>query len=133
MALHLIKLGVGVESVEHLERVWAGRERRTVHTRQSPRRGAELLDGGSLYWVIRSVLVCRQPIIDVRTVEDGPHPRCEVDLGLPVVRVEPQPRRPFQGWRYLSAEDAPRDLGAPGEGEALPTELALRLRALGAW
>eukprot|EP01033_Poteriospumella_lacustris_P021437 gene21437-15913_t len=105
MPLHLIKLCVGVERVEDLEAYWRGEERRVVHTRQTPRRDDELLDGGSRYWVIKGVVQCRQSILAVETIGEGAASRCEILLQLPVVRTLPAPRRPFQGWRYLKAED----------------------------
>lgn len=136
MALHLVKLCVGVDRVEQLTR-W-GREERgrgakpIVHTRQTPKRAEELLDGGSLYWVIKGVILCRQGIVRVNCVEDGAQTRCEIELAPEPVLVAPQPRRAFQGWRYLESDDAPPDLAA-GAGAELPTELARELRALGAW
>jgi hypothetical protein len=73
MPLHLLKLCVGCDSVEDLADWQAGRlaEARaagtpafTFHvTRMRPRREAELLDGGSLYWVIRGLVLVRQPIL----------------------------------------------------------------------
>jgi hypothetical protein len=136
MALHLVKLCVGVDRVEQLT-AW-GREERgrgarpVVHTRQTPKRAEELLDGGSLYWVIKGVILCRQAILRVECLEDGAQTRCEIELGPEPVLVAPQPRRAFQGWRYLEDVDAPEDLaGVAGAG--LPTALARELRAIGAW
>jgi hypothetical protein len=133
MPLHLIKLCVGVERVEDLEAYWRGDVRRVVHTRQTPRRGAELLDGGSLYWVIKGVVQCRQAILAVETIGEGAASRCEIVLRLPVVRTAPAPRRPFQGWRYLQAKDAPPDLAGAEAGDAAPQDLVRQLRELGAW
>ena len=123
MALHIIKLCVGAESVEDL-RSWvaqrsmlaiaAGMEPHSVHTtRMFPKRREEILDGGSLYWVIKGQVQARQPIIDLVAVkgEDGID-RCDIVLGPEVIETSLAARRPFQGWRYLSAEDAPRDLTA---------------------
>jgi hypothetical protein len=131
MTLHLIKLCVGIDQVEELEAYWRGETSRVVHTRQTPKQADELLDGGSLYWVIKGQVLCRQPILSLDTLGEGPTARCEISLGLPLVRTASQPKRPFQGWRYLKPEDAPPDLEAFG-GEA-PPELALKLRELGAW
>ena len=133
MPLHLIKLCVGVERVEDLEAYWRGEARRVVHTRQTPRREAELLDGGSLYWVIKGIVQCRQPILAVETIGDGAASRCEIHVRLPVVRTLAAPRRPFQGWRYLKAEDAPPDLVAGEQGAEVPPDLVRQLRDLGAW
>lgn len=135
MPLHMIKLCVGIDSVEALE-AWR-RERNVtaprMHTRQTPKRAAEIVDGGSLYWVIKGVVLCRQRILAVETLGEGVHARCEVALDPAIVRTAPMPRRAFQGWRYLEAKDAPADLELGGGLEAMPSELAAKLRELGAW
>lgn len=137
MTLHLIKLAVGVEDVDHfldLQTRRIDREGRLVHrTRQTPRRAAELLDGGSLYWVIKGVVRVRQRLVGIEpvTAEDG-IPRCLLVRDPVVVRTYPQPRRPFQGWRYLEPKDAPDDLPddyAPEEEP--PAEMLAELRELG--
>ncbi len=143
MSLHLIKLCVGVDDIQHLARIQAGRlaearrrgeapELRHV-TRNTPRRAAEILDGGSLYWVIKGVIRARQPVIDIRSVEreDG-RPACALVLDPGLIRIEIRSFRPFQGWRYLAAEDAPRDAprGA-GSDEDVPAEMAAELKGLG--
>jgi hypothetical protein len=139
MTLHILKLCVGADSVEDLVQ-WqasqAGRwpPGRAIHvTRMWPRREAEVLAGGSLYWVIRGLVLCRQRIVALEPVtgEDG-IPRCGLHLDSAVIRTEPAPRRPFQGWRYLAPGDAPRDLAAPRAGdEPLPPPLALALAEIG--
>lgn len=101
-------------------------------TRQTPKRGAECVEGGSLYWVMRGAVLCRQPILAVDTIGEGPASRCEIVLGSQIVLTEPQPRRAFQGWRYLQPADAPADLVASNDGE-LPVEVMRRLREIGAW
>ncbi len=141
--LHLLKLSVGSESVEGLlawqaqrsaERAAAGLDPRPRHvTRMWPRRAEELLQGGSLYWVIRGLVLVRQPIeaLEEALGEDG-ITRCAIILSPQAVLTETRPRRPFQGWRYLSATDAPRDLGAGRTaGRALPPELESVLDTLG--
>jgi hypothetical protein len=133
MALHLIKLCVGVDAVEELEAYWRGETKRVMHTRQTPKRAEELLDGGSLYWVIKGVIQCRQTIHAVETVGEGREARCEVLLNLPVVRTAPAPRRPFQGWRYLKPAEAPPDLSDLSASADVPGDLAAKLRELGAW
>ena len=136
MPLHIIKLCVGVDSVDEL-RAWRKEQKRAgracvVHTRQSPKRCPEVLDGGSLYWVIKGVVRCRQAIAGVDTIDDGPKTRCEIRLEDELVLTEPMPRRAFQGWRYLDPREAPRDLD-PCIGADLPSDLAAQLRSLGAW
>ncbi len=141
--LHLVKLSVGSESVESLqqwqaervqERAAMGRDARPMHvTRMRPKRAAELLDGGSIYWVIKRNIIARQRLVGLETVtgQDGIK-RCAIILDPALIRVDPRPKRPFQGWRYLTAEDAPPDLD--GEGEVLadmPGELREALASFG--
>jgi hypothetical protein len=141
--LHLIKLCVGCDSVKELEdwirsrlkqRKRRGLSREHIHrTRMVPRRADELCNGGSLYWVIRGEVTCRQRFLDVRPfIDKGGVGRCQLVLEPKLVLVEPRPWRPFQGWRYLANEDCPRDLDrvAPG-AKAMPETLRRELRELG--
>jgi hypothetical protein len=136
MPLHLLKLCVGVDDVEQLRRHQAARiERgeRLVHvTRHRPRRDAEVLDGGSLYWVIRRIVAVRQRIIGLEEVNgtDGIR-RCALILGPELVLTMPQPRRPHQGWRYLEDDAAPDDAPKGGSAADFPAEMAAELRDLG--
>ena len=136
--LHLMKLSVGTDDVSDLARWQSGPGRgpdglpRHV-TRMWPKREEELLDGGSIYWTIKGVILCRQRVVRLEEVrrEDG-IPRCALILDPTIVRVTPTPRRPFQGWRYLPAADAPRDLGDFSEGEEeLPPKLSMALAEFG--
>jgi len=143
MPLHLIKLCVGCDSVADLEdwikqKLKEKKKRRQkpehIHTtRMIPKRADELIDGGSLYWVIRGQISCREKILGIRTTtgKDGIR-RCQVVLDGKVVLVEPRPRSAFQGWRYLEAKDAPRDLAraAPGASR-MPEQMRRELRELG--
>jgi hypothetical protein len=140
MPLHLIKLCVGADSVKDLED-WIKRKskkknkkREHIHTtRMVPKRAEELLDGGSLYWVIRGQIMCRERLLGVRPFVDREGVgRCRLVLDGKVVLVEPRPFRAFQGWRYLEAKDAPRDLdrAAPG-AKKMPEHLRRELRDLG--
>ena len=135
MSLHLIKLCVGVDTVEDLERWVKSRSRGKTHghvTRQTPKRATELLDGGSLYWVIKGVVQCRQDILGLEpAVKDGV-PSCRIVLTPDITRTAPMLRRPFQGWRYLEAKDAPSDITL-GKGGNLPLSLQKQLIELGAW
>lgn len=143
MALNLIKLCVGCDSVEDLEAWIANRlaERRRAGdpvehfhtTRMVPTRAAEIVDGGSLYWVVKGSVQCRQRITEIRPFVDGEGiGRCRIMLDPQVVRTEWQPRRAFQGWRYLKPSDAPADLGQDraGQGE-IPAQLRRQLAELG--
>ena len=134
----MIKLCVGCDTVEELL-AWrrdemAENEPWIMRTRQTPKRAAELVDGGSLYRVYRGFVLSRQRILAVNTVGEGVQARCEVTLDPNVILTAPTPRRAFQGWRYLLATEAPPDLGPANQsGEPMPTELARQLRELGAW
>lgn len=137
MALHLIKLAVGCESVKDLTERAAARARlggRHIHvTRMVPKRDAELLDGGSLYWVIRGEIAAREKLVAIEPFRDGEGiGRCRLVLEPEVHPVSPRPMRPFQGWRYLTASDAPLDLGKAAEGIAeMPETMRRELRELG--
>jgi hypothetical protein len=137
MALNILKLCVGVDTIEDLEDWIAAKrlERGTAHhfhvTRMVPQRLAEL-DGGSLYWVIKGSVQCRQRLIGVEPFTDGEGiNRCRLLLEPEVVRTHWQPRRPFQGWRYLLADDAPDDLGTGSALAEIPPKLRLELAELG--
>jgi hypothetical protein len=98
-----------------------------------PKRVDELLDGGSLYWVIRGQIMCRQDLVAIRPfVDKDGVGRCRLVLRPKVVPVEPRPFRAFQGWRYLASKDAPRDLdhAAPG-ARNMPEQMRRDLRELG--
>lgn len=141
--LNLIKLCVGCDSVEDLEDWIAHRldeRRRAGHppehwhtTRMVPTRAVELTGGGSLYWVIKASVQCRQRIVEVRPFVDGEGiSRCHLVLDPEVVRTAWQPRRAFQGWRYLKPDDAPVDLTRNRAGEIdMPAKLKRELAELG--
>ncbi len=137
--INLIKLSVGTGSVEGLER-WQksaaarGPSGNLRHvTRMWPKREEEILAGGSIYWVIKGVIQCRQRILGLEEVRssDGVR-RCAIVLEPKLVRTAQALRRPFQGWRYLKPEDAPADLSEARQGDdALPPELAGKLAEIG--
>ena len=143
MPLHLIKLAVGCDSVTDLdgwikqrlkEKKKKGQKPEHIHTtRMLPKRADELTDGGSLYWVIRGQVACRERIVDIRrtTGKDGIK-RCQVVLDGKVVLVEPRPRAAFQGWRYLEDKETPRDLARAAPGAArMPEAMRRELQQLG--
>jgi hypothetical protein len=132
MALHIIKLVVGCDTIDDLLAWHKAGEPWVMHTRMTPKRVDEVLDGGSLYRVFKGQILCRQTILAIDTVGEGAAKRCEVTVDPTIIRVAPQPRRAFQGWRYLPPEDAPPDL-TEGESAQMPAELARQLRELGAW
>jgi hypothetical protein len=150
MTVNIVKLCVGVESIEQLVQFQSARRARfhamgapaeNVHrTRNRPRRDGEVLDGGSLYWIIKGFIRVRQVIarLDVLHDDEGGK-RCGLVLDPTLVRTELHARRPHQGWRYLEAKDAAPDLPAhlqaghwdPESHDGPPPEMAAELRALG--
>jgi hypothetical protein len=145
MDLHLVKLCVGCDSVEDLEGWIAfrlgeqrarGEKPEQFHTtRMTPTRAAELTQGGSLYWVIKGTVQCRQRLLEIRPFTDAEGiSRCHLVLDTEVVRTEWQPRRAFQGWRYLKAAEAPRDVTEASAAigwHTLPPDLRHELSSLG--
>ncbi len=137
--VNLVKICVGAERVEDLI-AWQTSPRcrksggRPVHvTRMFPKRAEEVLNGGSLYWVFKGMILARQSIVALDEVQghDGIL-RCGIVMDPNVVRTEAVPRRPFQGWRYLPVDEAPRDLRKPRASEAnLPPELMTALAEIG--
>jgi hypothetical protein len=136
MTVHLIKLCVGVSEVDELVRWVAeckrGRDTLEHVTRMYPKREAEIVPGGSLFWVIRGTVLCRQPIarLEAVTGDDGIS-RCRIVFKPEIILVRPTPRRAFQGWRYLDAADAPPDMIRRKGEDALPEDMARDLAALG--
>ena len=143
MPLHLVKLAVGCDSVRDLQD-WirqklkakrkSGEKPERIHTtRMVPKRAEELVDGGSLYWVIKGEIACRETIRAIRPfVDKDGIGRCRIVLDGKPVLVEPRPMRAFQGWRYFAPEDAPRDLDKVVKGAAaMPETLRRELRELG--
>ena len=135
MTVHLKKLSVGSHSLETL-RAWQAlrlsETGRLIHvTRNRPRRAEEILDGGSIYWIIKGVMSARQQIIDLAAAQraDG-QVACGLVLSPNLVATVPIKMRIFQGWRYLEAEDAPADLTDPVD-ESMPPTLVAELRELG--
>jgi len=143
MPLHLIKLSVGTDSVDDLkgwirqrvaERKKRGESGHHVHvTRMVPKRDAEILDGGSIYWVIKGQIMCREAIRGIEPFRDREGiNRCRLLMTPRLILVEPRPYRAFQGWRYLEHKDAPRDLEKMDPGARnMPEELRRELRGLG--
>lgn len=144
MAINIVKLCVGAGSIDDLVN-WQERQARmrtglgidprpVCDTRMTPKRATEVTAGGSLYWVIKGVILVRQPIEDIVTFDDeAGRSRCELVLNPTLVKTAPQRRKAFQGWRYFEAKDAPADLSVALGGEALPEELRAELIELGVW
>ncbi len=137
MSLHLIKLSVGSVDYESMRRWQAQRLKATGRlfhrTRMMPRRRAELLLGGSIYWVVRGHVVARQLLVDIEPVIDAEgRPDNHLMLDPRLVATVPRPHRPFQGWRYLTTKGVPPDLADLPEGaQDMPPAMAAELHALG--
>jgi hypothetical protein len=134
MPLHLLKLAVGVEDLDQLRRIRAARaiERggSWVYTRNRPRRSAEVLAGGSIYWIIRGSVRVRQRVTGFLSERDDNGRRyCLIEVDECLIPTEPRAWRPFQGWRYLLPEDAPADRCL--DEEPLPDRMLAELRSLG--
>jgi len=137
--VNILKLCVGADSIADLAN-WQASQRhrwpadRAMHvTRMWPKRAPQVLDGGSLYWVIKGLVQCRQKILGLEQATEGDGiTRCALILDSAIVRTESAPRRPFQGWRYLDPSEAPQDLARGREREeALPPALAQALAEIG--
>ena len=143
--LHLIKLSVGSDSIETL-RGWQAERRRRFgrlfhRTRMMPRRAEELLgddkaSAGSIYWVIKGLVRCRQRLLGIEAVADEQGRATHLLLDPELVSVWPTAWRAFQGWRYLQPEQAPPDLESAlghveGEVDEMPPEMLVELRQLG--
>ncbi len=144
MTIHLQKLSVGSESITTLQdwqkKVVARRRKAGLSpyhehvTRMFPKQAEALLDGGSIYWVIKGLIQCRNEIavLEETKTKDG-RKACSILMVPKLIPVVPTPKRPFQGWRYLKIEDAPADLNEIGGANDLPPELRAKLANLGAW
>lgn len=141
MPLHIIKLCVGCDSLAELA-AWhknrlkelraKGQKPELVHvTRMMPKRAAEVLDGGSLYWVIKGQIAARQKLLALREVKKNGVPHCGLVYDKTLIPVVARPRRAFQGWRYLEDKDAPPDLARTKGAGNLPESLQRELAALG--
>ena len=140
MTLHLIKMSVGSVSVESIHRWQQGRKFRHrsgqpagIHkTTLKPARERELLDGGSIYWVVKGRIIARNPLIAFEVEKGRGGKKVSIVYALPVVPTVPRRHRPFQGWRYFDPKAAPPDLPGGLKGKAkLPADLAARLDELG--
>lgn len=144
MTVHLLRMAVRVESVGHLRTIQTERMRESAksrkkqrlftYTRNLPRRDKELLDGGSIYWVVKRYVRVRQKILGIESATNTEGRRyCAIELDPELVLVDPRRHKAFQGWRYFRPEDVPADIleQAGGEADDLPPELAEELRDLG--
>ena len=139
MPLNLIKLAVGIEDLEHLDkRQKQWRDKKSGHyrhwTRMTPKRDKELLDGGSLYWVIKGMILLRQPIVGFGEDEEDGKAMCVIELEPVQILVQPRVQRAFQGWRYLKPADVPEDIKKGAKvfvDPGMPQKMKLELAKLG--
>lgn len=141
MTLHIIKLSVGTDSLDDLvtwQKQVLAQKRKTgitpelMHvTRMTPKRADEVLDGGSIYWVIKGFIAGRQRLLDLRPVKKNGVPHCALVLDPEMVPVRMTPKKAFQGWRYLDPKDAPPDRRRNTHDDDLPESLKRELAALG--
>lgn len=142
MTLHIIKLCVGCDSIEDLAQWQSKRikdqKKRGVKkphlmhvTRMTPKRKDEVLDGGSLYWVIKGQIAVRQKLLDLKPTTKNGTPHCGLVYDPKLVPVQRRAQRAFQGWRYLDPKDAPPDARGTKGMEKLPEDLQRELVTLG--
>ena len=137
--INLVKLSVGTETVQNLADWQANSAARTADglprhvTRMWPKRSNELLKGGSIYWVIKGIILCRQKVLRLDEIfgVDGIR-RCAIVIEPQLIQVAATPKRAFQGWRYLPTADSPPDLSRPrASDDDLPPELQAELANIG--
>lgn len=143
MPLHMVKMAVGIDSLDHLAAVQKQRRATLkaergkpilIHkTRNYPKRAEEILAGGSMFWIVKGFVRVRQRILGLERTKDAEgKPRCEIRLDPKLVRTVPMAHKPMQGWRYLEDRDAPKDLTGRGDATAdMPPEMLAELRKLG--
>lgn len=143
MPLHMVKMAVGIDSLDHLAAVQKQRRAALkaergkpilIHkTRNYPKRAEEILAGGSMYWIVKGFVRVRQRILGLERTKDAEgKPRCEIRLDPKLVRTVPMAHKPMQGWRYLEDRDVPKDLTGRGDATAdMPPEMLAELRKLG--
>ena len=135
--VNLVKLCVGATTVSEL---YYSQQRRLETTgfvshvtRMWPKRAKELVSGGSIYWVFRGLILARQEIVEMKEIlgQDKIR-RCSLILNHEIFRTEPRPKKPFQGWRYLTPEHAPKDICKfQSEETEIPYHMQLELSKLG--
>lgn len=143
MTVHLVKMAVGIESLDHLAEVQKQRRASLkaergkailIHkTRNMPKREAEIVGGGSIFWIVKGFVRVRQRILGFeKGVRPDGRPVCEIRLHTKLVRTVPFAHKPIQGWRYLESADVPADLtGRAAQADEMPPEMMMRLKELG--
>ena len=143
MYANFLRTGVGVESIEHLYEIqhghrqikFNGENHAYLFTRRTPTRANDLINGGSVYWIIKRQICARQTIADIQTLKDeDDKPFCHVIMNQQIYLTQPVAHKHIQGWRYLSPEKAPKDIGLftpNNRPDDIPPELAAELAEAG--
>lgn len=136
MALHMLKLAAGISDLAELKEMQKERRKErgiyAFYTRNMPKREEEILDGGSIYWVVKGQIQARQrikgfkPIINRRG-----RPAVLVTFEAKLTPTHWRPHRPFRGWRYMTPSEAPKDLPKGTKIKGLPSKMEAELRELG--
>lgn len=144
MHVNLLRTGVGVDSIEHLAEIQEtyryaidenGDDIAFFTTRNMPQRSNELLNGGSVYWIIKRLICVRQIITDIQqTTDDEGQRLCIISMKPQIMMVDPIPHKHIQGWRYLSPDKAPKDIRPYDKNtntDKLDPQMEKELRELG--
>jgi hypothetical protein len=136
MALHMLKIAAGVGDLAGLKELQKERKKErgvyAFYTRNMPKRQEEILDGGSVYWVVKGQIQARQKIKGFRPIVNRRgRPAVLVSFEAKLTPTDWRPHRPFRGWRYLDAKDAPKDMPKGAKAKGLPPKMAAELRELG--
>lgn len=137
MTYNLKKIAVGIDSIDRLhirQQMIKSSYGKIIHTtRNMPKQKDDLIDNGSMFWIIKRNILVRQKILNIETViRDDGSKGCEIELDEDLIKVIPTPMKPFQGWRYYMASDIPPDLNVSNiESEDLPENINSELIKLG--
>ena len=136
MPLHMLKLAAGISDLAELKEVQKERKKErgvyAFYTRNMPKREEEILDGGSIYWVIKGQIQARQRIKGFKPIVNRRgRPAVLVTFEAKLTPTQWRPHRPFRGWRYLEPREAPKDLPKGAKAKGLPPKLEAELRELG--
>ncbi len=141
--VNLLRTAAGLKDLQELQALQAHFKTRVckgfgdvvvLTTRNTPKRADELMDGGSVYWIVKNIIQARQTILDIETIKDADGQKyCQILLEPKIMRVMPVAQRAVQGWRYLEASKSPQDLGIlhVSNDETPPENMAQDLKAMG--
>lgn len=119
MCVNFLRTGVGVQSIHHLHEIQSTyrqfndgeKNYAFLTTRRTPIRANDILNGGSVYWIINRQICARQQVVDIQTLQDDEGKNfCRILMNPTIIMTSPTAHRHIQGWRYLTPEKAPSDL-----------------------